>query len=93
MTVPVQTSEASGTLQKRFGVDIDAVEKRLHDGTAFARLATDYQDSDRMHIEGSPSFVLKEGRQKLYGNVGFRIIEANIQELLRVADGDQASCC
>jgi hypothetical protein len=46
-----------------------------------------------MHIEGSPSFVLKEGRQKLYGNVGFRIIEANIQELLRVADGDQASCC
>jgi len=71
----------------------DAVEKRLHDGTAFARLATDYQDFDRMHIEGSPSFVLKEGRQKLYGNVGFRIIEANIQELLRAPAGDQASWC
>jgi hypothetical protein len=44
-----------------------------------------------MHIEGRPSFVLNEGRQKLYGNVGLRIIEENIQELLRVADGDQAS--
>ena len=46
-----------------------------------------------MRIEGSPSFVLNEGRQKLYGNVGFRIIEANIQELLRAPGGDQASWC
>ena len=49
--------------------------------------------SDKMHIEGSPSVVLNAGRQKLYGNVGLRIIEANIQELLRAADGDQASWC
>ena len=37
-----------------------------------------YQDADKMRIEGSPSIVLSEGRQKLYGNVGFRIIEAII---------------
>jgi hypothetical protein len=36
---------------------------------------------------------LNDGRQKLYGNVGFRIIEANIQELLRAPVGDQASWC
>jgi len=36
--------------------------------------------------------VLNEGRQKLYGNVGFRIIEGSIKELL--ADpGDRASWC
>jgi predicted DsbA family dithiol-disulfide isomerase len=80
-------------LAEALGVDINAIEERIHDGTAFARLATDYQDSDKMRIEGSPSFVLNEGRQKLYGNVGFRIIEANIQELLRAPDGDQASWC
>ena len=80
-------------LADALGVDVDAVEKRIHDGTSFARLATGYQDSDKMHIEGSPSFVLNEGRQKLYGNVGFRIIEANIQELLRAPAGDQASWC
>ena len=50
-----------------------------------------YQDADKMRIEGSPSFVLNEGRQNLYGNVGFRVIEANIVELLRVSDIDQAS--
>ena len=74
-------------------VDIGAIEKCIHEGAAFAKLATDYQDADKMRIEGSPSFVLNDGRQKLYGDVGFRIIEANIQELLRAPDGNQASWC
>jgi hypothetical protein len=80
-------------LAEALGVDINAIEKSIHDGTTFARLAADYQDADKMRIEGSPSFVLNEGRQKLYGNVGFRIIEANIRELLRAPAGDQASWC
>lgn len=80
-------------LAEALGVDINAIEKSIHEGTAFARLTADYQDADKMCIEGSPSFVLNEGRQKLYGNVGFRIIEANIQELLRAPGGDQASWC
>jgi predicted DsbA family dithiol-disulfide isomerase len=80
-------------LAEALGVDIDAIEKRIHKGTAFAKLAGDYQDADKMRIEGSPSFVLNDGRQKLYGDVGFRIIEANIQELLRAPAGDQASWC
>ena len=80
-------------LAEALGVDIGAIEKSIHEGTAFARLAADYQDADKMHIEGSPSLVLNEGRQKLYGDVGFRIIESNIQELLRAPAGDQASWC
>ena len=80
-------------LAEALGVDINWIEKSIDDGTAFARLAKDYQDADKMRIEGSPSFILNEGRQKLYGDVGFRIIEANIQELLRASDGDQASWC
>ena len=80
-------------LAEALGVDIDAIEKSIRDGTAFARLAADYQDADKMRIEGSPSFVLNDGRQKLYGDVGFRIIEANIQELLRAPGGDRASWC
>lgn len=80
-------------LAKALGVDLHAIEQRIRDGTAFAKLAADYQDVDKMRIEGSPSFVLNDGRQKLYGDVGFRIIEANIQELLRAPDGNQASWC
>ena len=80
-------------IAKAQGVDIVAIEQCIHDGDAFARLAADYQDADKMRIEGSPSFVLNEGRQKLYGNIGFRLIEANIQELLRAPRTDEASWC
>jgi predicted DsbA family dithiol-disulfide isomerase len=80
-------------IAKARGVDIVAIEQCIHDGDAFAWLATDYQDADKMRIEGSPSFVLNEGRQKLYGNIGFRLIEANIQELLRAPRTDEASWC
>ena len=80
-------------IAKALGVDIDAIEERIHSGIAFARLAADYQDADKMRIEGSPSFVLNEGRQKLYGNVGFHLMEANIQELTRAPRTGEASWC
>ena len=80
-------------IARTFGVDVTAVEDRIHDGTAFARLASDYQDADKMRIEGSPSFVLNAGRQKLYGNVGFHLIEANIRELIRAPRDGEASWC
>jgi predicted DsbA family dithiol-disulfide isomerase len=75
------------------GVDVAQVEALIHDGSAFAALASDYQDADAMGIQGSPSFVLNDGRQKLYGNVGYRILDANIQELLREPQAGQASWC
>ena len=51
------------------------------------------QEAARFRIEGSPTIVLNEGRQKLYGNVGFRVIEANIAELLRDPRPGEASWC
>ncbi len=80
-------------IAKPFGVNIAAIEQCIHSGAAFAMLAADYQDADKMRIEGSPSFVLNEGRQKLYGNVGFHLIEANVQELLRSPGANEASWC
>jgi predicted DsbA family dithiol-disulfide isomerase len=80
-------------LAEPYGVDPARIETSIHSGAAFARLAADYQDADRLRIEGSPTFVLNHGRQKLYGNIGFRIIEANIKELLREPSADLASWC
>lgn len=80
-------------IAQRLGADIGSVEKLIHSGAAFAALAADYQDADKMRIEGSPSLVLNEGRQKLYGNVGFRVIDTNIQELLREPRAEDASWC
>lgn len=80
-------------LAREAGLDAAPVEARIHDGRAHAALAGDYQDADALGLQGSPSFVLNDGRQKLYGNVGYRVIEANIEELLRAPSADQASWC
>jgi predicted DsbA family dithiol-disulfide isomerase len=33
-------------------------------------------------VRSSPTLLFNEGRQRLSGNVGYRIIEANVRELL-----------
>ena len=71
---------------------VDAIREPLEDGRAFAALAADYEAATRDQVKGSPTFVLNHGRQRLYGNVGYRIIEANIEELLRDR-GEMASWC
>lgn len=58
------------------------LERLMTNGEAMAALAADTTEDKQKLIEGSPSFVLNEGRQKLYGNIGYHIIEANIQALL-----------
>ncbi|QGM48090.1 hypothetical protein H2LOC_014220 [Methylocystis heyeri] len=78
---------------RRSGVDNDLVLKFIEDGRAHASLDTDYKEAENLGVKGSPTMILNQGRQKLYGNVGYRIIEANIQELLREPNADQASWC
>lgn len=78
---------------RSLGIDLDPIIRAVHSGEAFARVAADYQEAERLHIQGSPSYVLNEGRQKLYGNVGYLVLEANVKELLRAPKGDQASWC
>lgn len=84
----VQRETAAG-----LGADVGAIEARIHSGAAFAALAADYQEAEKLRIEGSPSLVLNQGRQKLYGNVGFWLIEANVQGLMRTPASDDASWC
>ena len=76
------------------GIQWGQVFELIENGEAFASL---YQDEELMRqyrVQGSPSFVLNEGRQVLYGNVGYRIVEANIQELLDREDHHEgASWC
>ncbi len=80
-------------IAQRSGADVEAIEERIRSGVAFAGLVADYHEADKMRIEGSPSLVLNEGRQKLYGNVGFRLIEANVKSLLQAPGVDDASWC
>lgn len=69
-----------------------SIRRRLEDGSAWARVLHDYEEASAGHVRGSPTFVLNEARQMLYGNVSYGIIVANVHELLR-NPGDRASWC
>jgi predicted DsbA family dithiol-disulfide isomerase len=74
------------------GLDHNVISSMTSDGTAMAALMSDYQESKRQNIKGSPSYVIDGGRQVLFGNVGYRVIHANIEELLKHPQ-DEASWC
>lgn len=89
----ISTWQVQADVAESLNVNVAEIEGFIKSGEAFAWLANDYQLADRFKIEGSPSYVLNEGRQKLYGNLGYNLIKANIQELLRTPDGTIASWC
>lgn len=86
----------SPLVQREITRSLDLSESELksviEDGQAMAQMCRDLDFRDEFKVRGSPTFVLDEGRQVLYGNVGYRVIEANVEELLRVPH-DQASWC
>ncbi len=69
------------------------VHALIDDGSAHAAFHLDMEDRDRYQVPGSPTLIFNEGRQRLYGNVGYRIIDANISELLEGAQQGNASWC
>lgn len=68
------------------------IQSQLDSGAAMAALMNDYQQANSDGIKGSPSFVLDNSRQTLYGNVGYRVLAANVEELLK-NPSDEASWC
>jgi predicted DsbA family dithiol-disulfide isomerase len=74
------------------GLPSAAIDTKLQSGEAMAELCRDIELRDEHKIEGSPTYYLNQGRQKLYGNVGYRVVSANLRELLE-RPGHQASWC
>jgi hypothetical protein len=63
------------------------------DGSAYAALWSDQLLREAQQIKGSPTYIIDGGRQTLFGNVGYRVIEANVKELLKPQTGEGASWC
>lgn len=79
-------------LAEKEGLDIDRIKVAVNSGAAMAAMMSDYQKANRQGIKGSPSYVMDGGRQTLYGNVGYRVLQANVEELLK-SPTDEASWC
>lgn len=80
-----QTSKLM-SIAEELKIPSNSIETLLTNGEAMAALASCTTDDKQKLIEGSPSFILNEGRQKLYGNIGYHIIAANIQALLEAPE-------
>lgn len=75
------------------GLPMDELTSHLDDGVAHAELSADYDLAREHTVTVSPTLILNEGRQRLNGNVGFGVIEANVRELMLQKAAEQASTC
>ncbi len=74
------------------GTDRRDIFTALQDGRAMAAISADLRSARDSGVKGSPTWVLNNGRQILYGNVGYRILHANIEELIN-NPSEEASWC
>ena len=84
-TVQLETAEV-------LGIDRAGVEQHLDDGSALALLWEDYQEKERLKLQGSPTYVFDRGRAMLYGNFAYGVLHATVEELLRGL-GPEGSAC
>ena len=71
-----------------FGNAHEKLESRWRDRGGFKG----YSDHVQKVVSVSPTLIFNEGRQRLNGNVGYRVIEANIRELLHNPPEEQSWC-
>ena len=79
-------------IAERLGLPVGEIERILDAGAAHALLSEDIAMAREQSVRASPTLLFNEGRQVLTGNVGYRVIEANVRELLRTPV-DQSSWC
>ncbi|MFO0734598.1 MAG: DsbA family protein [Labilithrix sp.] len=68
------------------------IERRLDDGTALAAVYEDHAERERLHIQGSPTYVFDGGRAMLYGNFDYAILRSTVEELVRGARPGGSAC-
>ncbi len=79
-------------LIEKAGYSVDEVKKSIDDGSAIAALMADYQQAKLLSLKGSPTYIIDNGRQVLYGNVGYRVLLANIEEQLKTPVNEASWC-
>lgn len=80
-------------IAETIGLNFAAVMAQIESGAAIAQLAADYELSQTLGVQGSPTYILNEGRQKLFGNIGYSILSSNIRELLQDEATESATLC
>jgi predicted DsbA family dithiol-disulfide isomerase len=74
------------------GLDRSRLQAEIDSGRAAAAVMADYHKARQQQVKGSPSWVMNDGRQTLYGNVGYRVLHANIEQQLRHPEVEACWC-
>lgn len=89
----ISSRQVQDEIAHSLGLSTQDIHSFIDNGKAYAALESDRLAAEEYKVPGSPTLVLNEGRQLLYGNVGYRIIEANVRELLTNPDNGEAVWC
>ncbi len=79
-------------IAEKLGFPIAAIQDQIDSGEAYVQLSKDFELVKEHTVSVSPTLIFNEGRQRLNGNVGYRVIEANIRELLHNPPDEQSWC-
>ncbi|MGI0484087.1 DsbA family oxidoreductase [Pantanalinema rosaneae CENA516] len=79
-------------IAEALGLPIADIQAQIDSGAAYAQLSQDFDLVKEHSVSVSPTLIFNEGRQRLNGNVGYRVMEANIRELLHNPPGEQSWC-
>lgn len=91
-TKDVSNLEVLSNLVTQAELPLNEVQQAINSGQAFATLSMDMHSARNLSIRSSPTMLFNDDRQRLAGNVGYRIIEANIRELLEKPESQQTWC-
>ncbi|TNE50501.1 MAG: disulfide bond formation protein DsbA [Deltaproteobacteria bacterium] len=84
--------DVQAEVAEEMGLPVGKIQEQIRNGQAYACLANDLELASTYNIKTSPTLVFNEGRQRLLGNVGYRVIEANVRELLH-KEAEEFSWC
>ncbi|MEH6649577.1 MAG: DsbA family protein [Motiliproteus sp.] len=88
----ISDSKVLMAIAERAGLKPAALQAEIDSGRAAAAVMADYQKARQQQVKGSPSWVMNDGRQTLYGNIGYRVLHANIEEQLRHPEVEACWC-
>jgi len=82
----ISTRQVQEEIAKQMQLPVQRIHDVLDSGQAFAAMHLDDVAKQNYKVPGSPTLML-------YGNVGYRIIDANVRELLHNPEQGEASWC
>lgn len=81
-----------GEIAEELGLSPEIIQQQIDSGEAYASLSKDFELVKEHTVNVSPTLIFNQGRQRLNGNVGYRVMEANIRELLHNPPNEQSWC-